>query len=244
MVHNLRENAKLKPSMNLEKNVLEKLAVDDGWIEAIGVSEIVFPEFGTPENPGKINGNERQRRLWETGTQHFMDTMIKKITSRCAGGKLSLYRLNSKGDEFIKSRMLHAQMTSMPQSTFRKVSFGARKPDGVSYCLESNSGPYSIVSLQVTKGRYSDGAFCDADVGQILDMAEELMSIQKYRGEITSCLCDGYRFQYFRTLRDIGEEYIHEETNVFLGLKGWQVGTSIALTRFSPIPSPYLHTTI
>jgi hypothetical protein len=109
-------------------------------------------------------------------------------------------------------------------------TFSSRKPDIVLYQPERR-GPCSITAIGDVKGRTSDGAFPNSEIGHVLDMATVLLRDHQYLRAFIYCfLSDGYRFQFFKCHRqsgDVSVPFKYFQSAIYIGDDGWQVCTSM-----------------
>jgi hypothetical protein len=105
-------------------------------------------------------------------------------------------------------------------------TFSLRKPDIVLYQPERR-GPCSITAIGDVKGRTSDGAFPNSEIGHVLDMATVLLREHQFLRVFIYCfLSDGYRFQFFKCQRQSGsvsEPFKYVQSAIYIGEAGWQV---------------------
>jgi hypothetical protein len=97
-----------------------------------------------------------------------------------------------------KSRMV---LNSVPVGGHSCVSYASRKTVIPCYMNNDQRGACSITIKGDVKGcapRHVD--FSKAEVGHVLDMAKDLMTMEQFtRAQLYCFLADGYRFQFFRS---------------------------------------------
>lgn len=118
----------------------------------------------------------------------------------------------------LKNSLKNDVITSPTKPTFR-----SRKPDIVAY-LPNKRGGCAITIIGEVKERSSDNEFPDAEVGQILETAMELLAEEQLLRPFLYCfLTDGFRFQFFKCFRDSNNDFEFLYSMIFLGEIGWQV---------------------
>ena len=195
----------------------------EGWIAPEKITEIVdsLPAMNTPEAEVE-------------GTQSFVDNVLDYLRK---SDNITIHKLSADKKTFIKSSTTTNSLTSVPkQDAFKTVSFLTRKPDIAA--LEMNrTGSCSIVHMGEVKGRY-DGDFHESDIGATIFKAELLLKlVQMYRKSFVTYLTDGYRFQFYRLIRQAREENIFhvEYSDVFTGVTGWQIFIGLFLVTLESI---------
>lgn len=158
--------------------------------------------------------------------QPFVTSIISCLTN-CGEEVFSeprhMLRAYFKGPKKVK-----VKFESVSVDCHSVISFGRRKPDIVCYAGERR-GAMSISIIGDVKGCSSvNNSFPEAERGQILDMTKDLMTFeQPNRLYCYSFLTDGYRFQFFKTSRAEPRAYSplsYQESAVYCGVSGWQVG--------------------
>jgi hypothetical protein len=217
MAKNYKDNDLLKDSPMFTK-FLETHRLF-GWIDADPITDDSFPPLHSAENPGKSDGSEDDQKLWKTGTQYFVDNMMARAVK---DHNLKEYEISTRSTA-VRKRGCSSHLLQMKYaSTYKKVSYANRKPDGI-VTHRDRDGQFDVAMIVEIKGRYSNGDFVDADVGQVMDMQMDLMNqVQRHRPSSISILTDGFRFKFFKCSRHM-DELVFEMSSLFSGLNGWQV---------------------
>jgi hypothetical protein len=169
----------------------------------------------------------------ETATcQPYVTSRIEEIL-KCDGQVHQKKKLRFPGTSNYLQSTKRVLFQSQPYDGHAVVSFSTRKPDIVCYCGERRGGS-AITVIGDVKGcgpRSKD--FPEDQVGQILDMGTDLMNKQQFSRTILYCfLTDGYRFQFFKCIRNQhGENISFEQSHVYGGETGWQVRFNIDLVE-------------
>jgi hypothetical protein len=152
--------------------------------------------------------------------QDYVNTILEQIIN-CRG---NVY----KKSYFGLARRSNLQVTfhSQPLDCHNVVSFSSRKPDICCYQGDIR-GSYSITMLGHVKGCGARNAdFPESEIGHILDMATDLIIKQQFTRLFMYCfLTDGYRFQFFKVIKNRNRSNIftYQQSAVYCKELGWQV---------------------
>lgn len=158
--------------------------------------------------------------------QPYVSARINEIVS-CGGRVHKPKRFRAPGtSRYLYQATEQVQFRSIPVDAHATVSFAGRSPDMPCYHGDLRSA-CAITLLGDVKGcGPRNKYFPDVEVGHILDMATDLMIKEQFTRTLLYCfLTDGYRFQFFRCCRSQrGESFAFEQSAVYGGEVGWQVG--------------------
>lgn len=166
--------------------------------------------------------------------------MIKDICTVLEGnkGRLPVRKKNSKdGTKYVKKAVHLVEPPSLPVagvSDSPAYPYG-RKFDGY-LSQRHRSGPLAITFTTELKGALPrHRGFPDAQIGQILDMSTQLMNDQQLnRPFMFTSLTDGYRWQFFKIIRN-QKTFSYQESQVHLGVEGWRLFLGFMCTELKDL---------
>ena len=164
----------------------------------------------------------------ETKTcQPYVSAIINDISN--GAGRVHMKKRNvSVFGKYVKATTqirLHSQLVDGHAC----VSYAGRKPDIVCYFGDMR-GSCAITAIgDVKNAGKRNQDFPDGDIGKILDMSRDLLTKEQFTRSFMYCfLTDGYRFQFFRCIRNQrSNEISYEQSPVYGGEAAWQVQSSL-----------------
>lgn len=177
-----------------------------------------WPNAGSPASSlPNLNATEKQT------CQPFVTRIIGYLQS-CQGNVHFPQYFNVINNVFQVTTE-HLEFMSEIIDAHSQESFSGRLPDIVIYERDKR-GPCSIISIGDVKGCNSRSReFSSSEIGHILDMATDLLNDHQFKRTVLYCfLTDGYRFQFFKCIRqESTKEIRYEKSSVYCELIGWQV---------------------
>ena len=231
-----------------EDHLMDHVLTFDSWLVGTSPSSgrrNLWISYGDSSRffPAKACGEEdtstKDGESMITGTQTYLEVIDRELKSTgylyLESAEIPGTYIESTAIEFVRTSDPHCKCvsTSDPHSSYKKVSFRKRKPDLVLYRLGC-SDPYSITSLGDV-GAFDDLQhynmfFSEEKIARVVCMGIELMRhVQPWRSFLIVFITDTRSWQFFRISRVEGDEFMVDESTVFLDGDGWSIYLSLLM---------------